>query len=204
MINALLLIFSPVPTWERIAAAQRKWGLILAGYLVPLLLLASVTEGYGLVHWGKPRGHVPHFRTLSLAQAVRFETAQLLLSLAIVLLAAKLIKSLSETFHGRNSFAQAFTVAAYGFGPLFLLRMLNAFPWISPWLTWAVGISFTAAILYHGLPRIMQPDPPHALGLYLMSVMLLAMITGLMCFLTYWYLEGKFTRLDAILSQLTQ
>ena len=204
MINALLLMFSPVPTWERIAAAQRKWGSILAGHLVPLLLLASVAEGSGLVHWGKPHGNVPHFRTLSLAQAVRFETAQLFLSLAVVLLAAKLIKSLGETFHGRHSFGQAFTVAAYGLGPLFLLRMLNAFPWISPWLTWAVGISFTAAILYHGLPRVMQPDPPHALGLYLMTVLILVMITGLLCFLTDWYLEGKFTGLYAVLSQLTQ
>jgi hypothetical protein len=50
----------------------------------------------------------------------------------------------------------------------------------------------------------MQPDPPHALGLYLMTVLILVMITGLLCFLTDWYLEGKFTGLYAVLSQLTQ
>jgi hypothetical protein len=59
----------------------------------------------------------------------------------------------------------------------------------------------SAAILYHGLPRVMLPDPPHAFGLYLMSVVLLVMISGLACFLTTWYLEGRFTRLDTVISR---
>ena len=33
-------------------------------------------------------------------------------------------------------------------------------------------------ILYHGVPRIMLPDPPDAFGLYLMSALLLTMVTG--------------------------
>jgi len=202
MIKALLLIFDPVRTWEGIVADQRRWLSILAGHVLPLLLLVSAAEGYGLVRWGKPRGDISHLYPMSLAQAVVFEAAELVLSLFIVFLAARIIKSLGETFHGRHSLAETFTVAAYGLSPLFLLRLPNAFPWVSPWLTWAIGITLSASILYRGLPRVMRPDPPHALGLYLMSVVLLVMITGLACFLTTWYLQGKFARLDALISHV--
>jgi uncharacterized membrane protein YecN with MAPEG domain len=137
---------------------------------------------------------------LSLSEAIAFETAQLMMSLGIVFLGARLIKALGETFHERHSFGQAFTVAAYGLSPVFLLRLLDAFPFISPWLTWGIGIALSAAVLYQGLPRVMQPDPSHAFGLYVTSVVILFMITGLACFLTTWYLQGRFVKLDAIVS----
>lgn len=196
MIKALLLIFDTVPTWERIAASRRRWGAILVGYLLPLLLLAGAVEGSGLARWGKPRGNIPHLRPLSLTEVLVFEAVQLALSLITVFVAAKLIKSLGETFHGRHNFTQAFTVAAYGLSPLFLLRMLDAFPAVSPWLSWSIGLVLALAVLYHGLPRIMLPDPPHAFGLFLTSALLLILLTGLICFLTAWYLQGKFTALD--------
>jgi hypothetical protein len=203
MINALLLILRPVPTWDRIAVAQRKWLTVLAIHLVPLLVLTGAAEGYGMVHWGKIIGTVPHVKLFPLSQTLIFQTAQLVLSLGIVFLSAHLIKALGETFHGRHSFTESFTVAAYGLSPLFLLRLFNALPWVSPWVPWVVGILLAASLLYHGLPRVMRPDPPHALGLYLMSVLLLVMITGLACFLKAWYLQGRFARLDAIISNVT-
>jgi hypothetical protein len=202
MIKAVLLIFEPIPTWERIATAQRKWVSILLGHLLPLLLVVGVVEGGGLVHWGKPRGSVAHLQVLSVSEAVIFEIAQLILSLGIVFLGAKFLKALGETFHGRHSLGQSFTVAAYGLSPLFVLRMLNAFPFVSPWTTWGIGIVLSAAVLYHGLPRVMQPDPPHAFGLYLVSIVILFMITGLACFLAAWYLQGRFAKLDAIVSHV--
>jgi hypothetical protein len=201
MISGLLLILRPVPTWERIVAANRHWVSVLLGHLVPLLVLACMVEGFGLVYFGKPRGLRHHLQPFSMMHTLVFEIAQLLLSLGIVFWGAKLAKSFGDTFHGRHSFTQAFTAMAYGLSPLFLVRMLDALPWVSPWLTWAVGISLSAAILYHGLPRVMLPDPPHALGLYLMSVLMLVIVTGLVCFLKAWYLEGRFVRLDALISQ---
>ncbi len=200
MIKALLLIVDPVATWESIVAARRKWGLILAGYVLPLLLLTSGAEGYGLTRWGKPRGEISYLKVYSVPEMIVFESAQLLLSLFVVFFAARLIKALGETFHGRHTFGETFTVAAYGLGPLFLLRVPNALPWVPVWLTWLVGISLSSAVLYTWLPRVMRPDPPHALGLYLMSILFLGMVTGLACFFTSWYLQGKFARLDALVS----
>jgi hypothetical protein len=200
MIKAVLLVLEPIPTWERIVTAQRKWPSILLGHLLPLLLVVCAVEGYGLVRWGKPRGRVPHIQVFSLSETIVFESAQLLMCLGIVFLGAKLLKALGETFHGRHTLAQSFTVAAYGLSPFFLLRVLGAFPEVSPWLIWGIGMVLSAAVLYHGLPRVMQPDPPHAFGLYVMSVVILFIITGLACFLTSWYLQGRFTKLDSLIS----
>jgi len=153
--------------------------------------------------WGKPRGELDRLQALPLSQILLFEVAQFALALLVVFLISKLIKSMGETFHGRHTFAQAFTVAAYGLSPVLLLRLFDAFPAISPWLTWFVGVVLSGVILYHGLPRVMQPDPPHAFGLYLMSTLLLIIVTGLVRFLTAWYLQGRFAKLDEIVSHLT-
>ena len=75
-------------------------------------------------------------------------------------------------------------------------------PGISPWVAWAIGICLSVAVLYQGVPRIMEPDPPHAFGLFLMSALLLVLITGLVRFATAAYLQGKFPALQSLISDL--
>jgi hypothetical protein len=202
MIKALLLIFDPFATWERIALARRSLAFVLVAYLLPLILLASVAEGYGLVHWGKWQGEVGRIKLFPLREAVIVEAIQFLLALVVVFVGANMIKSIGETFHGRHTYTQTFTAVAYGLGPLFLLHMLDAFSGVSPWLSWAVGISLSVAALYQGLPRMLEPDPPHAFGLFIMSGLLLTLVTGLVRFVTWWYLQGGFVKLEAIISEL--
>lgn len=202
MIKALLLIFEPIATWERIVQSQRRWWFVLMGFLLPLLLLTSLAEGFGLVQWGVVQKEMLRPKVFGLAEAAVYLGAQGLLSILVVFVAAWLIKSLGETFHGRHSFGQAFTAVAYGLSPLFALRVLDAFPAISPWVAWGLGILLSAAVLYHGLPRVMLPDPPHAFGLYLMSVLLLIVITGLARFVTAWYLAGRFKSLERLVEEL--
>lgn len=202
MIKALLLILEPAATWDRIAQARRSLVFILVVYLVPLLVLTSAAEAYGLIHWGRQRAVGPrHY--FPVTEVAVFEAAQFVLSLAVVFLGARLVKSLGETFHGRHTYEQAFRTVAYGLGPFFLLRLLDAAKDVSPWVSWAIGILLSIAVLYHGVPRIMEPDPPQAFGLYLMSSLLLFLITGLARFVTAWYLQGKFTRLEPLISALT-
>jgi hypothetical protein len=122
--------------------------------------------------------------------------------LAVILAGAHLIKMLGDTFRGRNTYAQAFTVAVYGLSPLFLLRLLDAFPSVNPWLTWGIGIMLTFKVLYHGVPVVMLPDPPHAFGLYFMSSLLLLLVTGLERFVTAWYLSGHFVPLENFVSHV--
>src|SRR5580765_6156581 len=108
MIKALLLIFEPVAAWERILRAQRGIAFILLTYLLPMLLLTAVVEGYGLRHWGKSREIGPP-RMYTTGEVIIFEVAQTLLYIIVVCVGSKLIKSIGETFHGRHTITQAFT-----------------------------------------------------------------------------------------------
>jgi hypothetical protein len=202
MIKALLLIFEPVATWEGIHRASRSMVSILAVYLLPLLLLVAVCEGYGLVHWGKWQGEILRLKKFSVSEAAVIETAQFLLSLIVIFAGASIIKSIGETFRGRHTYTQAFTAVAYGLSPLFLFRLLDASSGINPWVTWSIGILLPIAAIYHGVPRMMEPDPAHAIGLFFMSALVLILVTGLARFVTDAYLRGKFSKLDVIISDV--
>jgi len=205
MIRALMLIFDPVASWDSIVSRKRGWLSILLTYLLPLWIIAGVAEFYGLVHWGKPRGFISEMKQFSHSQALVFEIIQLILMFVLVFVGAKLVKALGETFHGRNTFDQAFTVAAYGLGPVFTMRVFDIFPSVSGWVywaTWGVGALMTFSILYHGVPKVMLPDPPSAFGLYLTSTIFLLMVSGLIRYLTFSYLEGKFGKLDTFIDRI--
>jgi hypothetical protein len=213
MIRALLLIFEPVATWEGIHRASRSMASILAVYLLPMLLLVAVCEGYGIVHWGKwqgesmgwfigTQGEILRLHRFSVREAVIVETAQFLLSLIVIFTGASIIKSIGETFRGRHTYTQAFTVVAYGLSPFFLLRLLDASSAINPWVIWCIGILLSIAALYHGVPRMMEPDPALAFGLFFMSALVLMLVTGLVRFVTEAYLRGKFSKLDEIISDI--
>lgn len=203
MIKALFLVFDPVATWERIALNSRRCFTVFFLDLLPVLILTSVVEAYGLLHWGRARGAVAEVTPFSKTQTFTYEGLQFVLTVIAVWLGAKVIKSLGDTFHGRHSLDQTMTVVVYSLCPMFLLRILNAVPAISPWFGWAFGILLAMGILYHGIPRIMKPDPPHAFGLFLTSTILLTFIMGIVQFVTYWYLLGKFTKLDTLVSHFT-
>ena len=202
MIKALLLIFEPIEAWERVVRAQRSVTFILTAFLLPLLGLTSLAEGFGLVQWGRRQQDALHLKQFTTLEAAGFEIVQLLLSLGTVFLGAKIVKSLGETFHGNHNYTQVFTTVAYGLSPLFAMRLFDTFPGIGHWVTWTVGILLSIAVLYQGLPRVMQPDPSHAFGLYLVSAILLVFITGLARFLTAWYLQGEFKSVEKIISDL--
>jgi hypothetical protein len=203
MIKALLLIFFPVRAWERVFRARRSPWFILAVFLIPLLVLSSAGEAYGLVHWGKwQNAMVREPKTFARGEAALFEALQFLLTLGVVLINAGLLKSTGGTFHTRHTFAEAFTAIAYGLSPLFLCRLLNASSDVPPWLSWAVGVVLSMMVLYHGVPKIMQPDPAHAFGLYVITSLLVLFTTGLLQLITACYLMGKFPKLTTFIASL--
>jgi hypothetical protein len=202
MIKALLLVFDPVRSWERVARTQHSLLFILIVSLLPLTALSCVAEAYGLATWGKWQGEIVHLQRFSRQEVISYAALQFVTSLFLVFMGAKLLKSLGETFHGRHSYSVAFTVTAYALSPLFLLRVLDALPAMPLWITWAIGIVLSVGALYQGVPRVMQPDPPHAFGLFLTSALLLVLTSGLARFVTAWWLQGKFRKLETLLYDL--
>ncbi len=179
MIKTFLLIFRPTPTWEKIAVKQPGTASVLFLFLLPLTLLTSAVEVYGLVHWSKSLYEFGGPTTVPLPRAIDYVAVQFLLSLVILICDAFVLKALGETFHGRHTFNRSFTTLAYSLAPLFVFRLLHTVPVLHWWMAWAAGILFVLAVLYQGLGRVMQPDPTNALGLYFMTAVLLVMTTFL-------------------------
>jgi hypothetical protein len=191
MFKAFFLIFEPAAAWNKIVLARHSFASVLMVHLLPLILLGSVVEGYGLKHWGKWQPAFKRLRGFSLSETITFEVIQSLLITLMVFLCALLLLRVSQTFFGRNNYREAFTVIAYSFSPLLLLRVLDAAPMMSPWASWLIGILMTIWILYQGIPRVMQPDPTHAFGLYLSTIIVTVLLSGLIRLLTGMYLLGQ-------------
>lgn len=202
MIKALFLIFEPEATWNRIALSRRGVGYVVGLYLLPMMLIVGVVEGFGLVKWGRWQSTMSAIKVFPVREALIYETAELLLMALIILAGAHFIKALGDTFQVRHTYANTLNVVIYGLSPVFLFRLLDVLPTVNLWLPWAIGIMLTTKVLYTGVPRIMLPDPPDAFGLYLMSALLLAMVTALDRFITAGCLGGSFKPVANFISDL--
>jgi len=203
MIKALLLLVRPETTWDGIDRAARSITYILCLHLLPLIILTSVAQGYGLMHWGKlQKSETSFVKTYTLREAVVIETADSLLLLGLAFLVAYAAMSFAATFHRRHTFRHAFTAVAYGFAPMLTLRLGDLSSWLNPWIPWAAGLVLTIGVLYHGLPCILKPDPPHAFGLFFMTSLTLAVVSGLLCLFTSYFYHGRFPALEKAVTTL--
>lgn len=190
MIKVFFLIFEPAVAWDRIAQARRGFAYITAVHLLPLILLGSAFEAWGLGRHGKWQPKFQMYKDFSRPDIISFETIQILLFLAVVFVSAFLVYKISQTFQDRLTFLQAFTTIAYGFSPMFLLHFLDASAAMHPIVPWLTGMGFVIWILYQGIPRVMQPDPTHAFGVYLSTTMVVILTSGLARLITGMYLIG--------------
>jgi hypothetical protein len=204
MIKALFLIFEPLAAWERVVQARRGFRFLFAFQLLPMVLTLAVLEGFSLMEWGRRQRDSGQVRIFAANEMVIYEIAQTLLTLAMVFICAQIVKALCNASYPRHNYTQGFTVAVCGLSPVFLLRLFEVFPAVNPWLTWGIGILLCVTTLYHGLPRVMQPDPSQAFGLYIMCSVLFAMVTGLERFVTVWFLAGRIPAANNVLSHITQ
>lgn len=202
MIKALFLIFEPDAAWDRVVQSGRSLKSVLFFYLLPMMLVVAAAEGFGLVEWGERNAAIGLVRKFSASEAVVYELMQSLLMLMAIVACAHFLKMLGKTERRGVTYLQTFTVVIYGLSPLFLLRLLDAVPAINPWIIWGVGIALSISILYHGIPRVMEPEPTEAFGLYFISSLVLVATTGLERFITVWYLEGRMRPLDDIVARL--
>ena len=178
MLLTLLMILNPEWGWSRAAESSRSIARVVFLHMIPLILIGCVAEGIGMVKWGKIVGRFNVMRECTREQAIEYEAWQFGVAVATVLLCALIIRYLGNTFHRRQLFSQALTVAIFGLGPVFLMRLCDAFPSVNPWISWSIGAVLSAMILYQGVPRVMRLDPSHALGVYMSSMLLLVLASA--------------------------
>jgi Yip1-like protein len=189
MIKVFLLIFEPGVTWDKIARAKKSLWAVLLGHLLPVVALSVAGELLGRIYLAKP--HATGLAKIPQNLMIQYGVLQFVFSFLVVFIGASLVKAVAETFHARHNYTQCFTAVAYGLTPLFLVRLLDAIPGMNPWVSFGIGIILSVSTMYQGIPCVLQPDPPNAFGLFLMSGLLLGMVGGLARLITLLVLQGR-------------
>src|SRR5438093_9187049 len=100
MVKALLLIFDPANTWEKIETTKHSVSRVLFMYLLPIMLLAFAVEGGLLLKLGVQRGHFSdRLKPVPQEVVVRYEVAQFVLGLAVCLVGGWLFQKFGQGFH---------------------------------------------------------------------------------------------------------
>lgn len=187
----LMLLINRESTWNRIATSRHGWLFAAAFYLVPMLIFSGVIEAVSLFYHGQAqitqRGIMERY---SVERLVVFELVQAGGLLVLIFIAAVFMTSFGNVCHRRNRLREALLVMTHAVGPLVLLQAFNGLPAVSVWFTWILGVILVLVSLYHGVPRIMRPDPPSAMGLYVASSATVVLLGFGWRLLTYWYLTG--------------
>ena len=178
MIKALLLIVAPAPTWERIARSRRSIPFVLLLYFLPTVALSVFIELAGHKYL-VPMLSEPGTGDIPREIAIKWGVAELVAGVLVAIVFCVVIQVCARTFHNRNTLTQCFAVAAYSLGPFYLVHIFDAIPVLSQWITLGVGIAVSLIALYHAVPLVLKPDPPHAFGLFVMSCFVLIMLTGM-------------------------
>jgi len=178
MINALLLIFDASSTWDKIVRTNRGVVGVFFIHLLPLMLISLGIEAFVLSKWGEARGLSGHINKIAQPIVLHYALTHLVLWLAVVFLGAKILQRIGESFHSEHNYRQCFVTLAYALSPLFLARILDAWPAMNTWVCWAIGAILSVAVMYQGLPRLMNPDQTNALGIYLVSSIMILIVTG--------------------------
>jgi len=191
MFLVLLMIFDAEAGWSRAVESARSILRVLLLHLLPLLLLGCVAEGFGMMRWGKRIGPLSATKVFTVDDILRYQACHFVVGIVVVCLGALALRGLGNTFHVRQTFRQALTVCVFGLGPVFLMRVFDAFPGLFPWIAWIIGAALAAGIMYHGVPRVMWLDPAHAFGVYVTSAMVLVLASGLGRVLVIYLLQPK-------------
>ena len=186
------MLVEPSRTWEKIKNDPSSVARLTFTLVMPLLVLSSVVESLGLTRLGIERGALG----LKLVQAplelvVRYQLVQVALSLLVLFGGAALLRPIGLSFHRRHSYQECFTTLAYCLSPIYLLRMADGLPGVSTWVCFGIGVCLAVSQLYRAIPFILRPDPSSALGLFVLTFVLLVASTGLAHFLAVLVLEEK-------------
>ena len=193
MIKAILLIFAPGSTWTRISEAKRGVLTVLLLNPVPLILLACGAEAYGLLKLGLFESDFARAKPLPVAWSLvlKYQEVRLACDLVVLFLGAQIFYWLDHSLNSRARYQLSFTVMAYSMGPTFLMRALDGIPWLNTWLCWGVGILLAMHLLYHGVALVLQPDQTKGFGLFLVSSLVLALLSLTAQILGLFVLHGR-------------
>lgn len=174
MINALLLILSPVPTYKRLNSAGRAPWFVLLVYFLPILLIGCSVEAWALMKYGVYERSVQRTQHISQELATRYATTHVITALLSTLISSALVFNIARGIRIRATFSQCFNTLTYALGPAYLLRFADSWDFLNTWIICGAAILLIFHVLYAGIPVMVKPDPAGAFGFYLSAGVVLS------------------------------
>jgi len=193
MLRALNLLFFPDKEWEKMALNPPHVLTTLFVSLASLMAVAYSIEGWGLMQWGELAGNLGRLRIPS-ERIIKYEVFHAVASLLIILAGAWLLLSIGQSFNLMAPYSSCFTLMAFAYSPIFLLRIPDAMPLVNTWICWAIGAALSFRILYHGIAHWLKPEQTKGFGLLLISLIYTIVLSGFVHFASVQVLHGKLLR----------
>lgn len=179
MIRVFQLFFLPGPAWEQIALGRQQVLKTALLYLLPLVAVCVLVDGYSLHLWGMRQmsgGAPTHY---DLEAIKRFEMIHAGVLVAMVLFGAMLVRWIAVSFQVQTDFPSCFNLAVFGFTPVFIAHMLNIVPFLNIWITTGLGMVGCTFVLYQGVGAVLQPEQTKGFGLLILCVMTFVLLTAM-------------------------
>lgn len=191
MLRALNLVFNPDKEWEKMALSPPHILVVMLLSILPLILVTLGVEAYGLYRFGESMGNIEKLQAVPLIRILKYAGFYGAFSLVVILSGAWLLKSIGESFNLVAGYGGCLTLMAFGYSPIFLLRMADAIPGVSTWICWAIGAILSLRILYHGVAHWLKPEQTKGFGIFLVSLIYTMVLSGLVHFASVQVLRGK-------------
>jgi hypothetical protein len=190
MINAILLLFSPGPTWKRLASANRPtWAVLLFSFL-PVVLISCGLQAWALWKYGTHNASVQRTQHISEILATRFGTAQLVLGVVSLFFSAILIRNITKGTSIRTNFSTCLKATAYSLSSAFCVRIFDCWDFLNTWVVCGLEVVSLFTVLYTCMPNYIRPDPAKAFGLYVAAAVITSVCMAASHVFAYLVLQG--------------
>ncbi len=190
MIRAFQMIFSPESVWLTISEKNRNFLFVLFFSTLPLIVGSLAIEAFAIHRFGEALGEFGRVN-VAVERILRYSVTHLVCDLAFLFGGSWFLLSVAQSFNTKVGFSASFSTLAYGSAPIFLMHALDGVPLIHSWLAWGIGAGLAVRALYHGVAVNMKPEQTKGFGLFVVSIFIVAFLSGLGHFISLTMLHGK-------------
>jgi hypothetical protein len=190
MFRSLKLIFSPDQEWEKMSLQPPSAWVVFFASILPLVVGMLAIEALGLLKWGAVLNELGKVRVPE-ERVYKYAIFYGLAAVLVILAGAALLKNVAPSFNLRSGYGAYFTLMAYGFAPLLLVRPIDAIPQINTWVVLAIGCMLALRVLYHGVGHWLKPEQTKGLGVFMVTIMYTLVLGGLVHFASFQVLKGR-------------
>jgi len=144
IINAFVLLYSPMQAWRRIAEQQDSVAKILCLHTIPFALIPGICWYIGVTQygWSVAGDTMKLTQASALPMCVMFFFASVL---GVIFLAAA-VRWMSSTYGDEATFSQGLRLISYTATPFFVAGLLGLYPLL--WLDIALGLAVACYCIY--------------------------------------------------------